>query len=537
MPDANHSPRQRNKQAIHGEIASGQVTVRTFPLEVQFSTEHRCNLRCVQCGSTIERNHGKVPLMDRRLPVRALERFGKLLPALPSFEWLSLTGSGEPLISPDLPAILALACGHECTVSFNTNGTLWTRERAEMVVDRGVDEIRFSIDGACKETYERIRVNAKWEKVLEAIATLLAVRREKQSRRPRVVFSSNFMRQNIEELPALVDLGADLGVDAVIANNTIIYEPAMQGEALVHHRALAAGITRRALQRAQVRGMTFVNNLIDLESVPAAAPEVETTAPVSMPSPPAAVRQGVPALAQVPEVAPAQAAAPSAPCPQSAESQREVVLPAEEVLPPLQGLPAELPAIVHACQRPWTGLYVENDGWVKVCCYDSPPIGNLDQQSLAEIWNGPLAQGLRRSFLEDKPPTGCVNCFIFARNQARQDVFVQEFDTGRSYVDSPGFDPAVSGNFAVLGWAIEPDGVAQVEVLIDGVSMGAVPCDQDRPDVDQAFPGNPDGPRCGFRFDLDCSRLSPGDHLLALQTHTRTGRRCSGVERQIRVVV
>lgn len=70
MPAAD-DPRRRNKTAVTAEIAARRTQVATWPFEIQFSAEHRCNLRCVQCGSTIQRNHGIVPLMDRKLPVRA----------------------------------------------------------------------------------------------------------------------------------------------------------------------------------------------------------------------------------------------------------------------------------------------------------------------------------------------------------------------------------------------------------------------------------------------------------------------------------
>jgi hypothetical protein len=142
---------------------------------------------------------------------------------------------------------------------------------------------------------------------------------------------------------------------------------------------------------------------------------------------------------------------------------------------------------------------------------------------------------MRQSFLDGKPPEGCRNCFIFAKSQARQDVFVQEVATGKSYIDSPGLDPRVSAVFPIHGWALEPDGVAEIEVVIDGASFGVVRCDQERHDVAKAYPGFPDGARCGFRFDLDTARLSAGDHELRLRVHTRGGRHCSGVERFIRV--
>ena len=132
MPDC-LSPRELNQRIVTREIIDGHVEVKSHPYEIQFSPEHRCNLRCVQCMATIERNLGTVPLMDKKLPVRALTRFKKLEPIIPYLRWLSLTGSGEPLMSPDLSAILEVAKQRtdECDLGFNTNGTLMTRGQAE----------------------------------------------------------------------------------------------------------------------------------------------------------------------------------------------------------------------------------------------------------------------------------------------------------------------------------------------------------------------------------------------------------------------
>lgn len=143
---------------------------------------------------------------------------------------------------------------------------------------------------------------------------------------------------------------------------------------------------------------------------------------------------------------------------------------------------------------------------------------------------------MRRSFLEGKPPEACVNCFIFAKYQKREDVFVQPYETGRSYVDAPGIDSKLFGVYPVQGWAIEPDGVARVELLLDGVAIGAAACEVPRPDVAKAYPGFPDGDLCGWRIDVDCARLTAGDHVMKVVVHTKTGRRCEGKERLVQVV-
>lgn len=168
------APPALNQQQIESEIDEGIVEVATVPYDVQFSSEHRCNLRCVMCWATVARNAGVVPLMDQRLPNNTLERFKKLEPYLPSFRMLSLTGSGEPLLSPALPDILTRVAPHrEVRTTFTTHGQLIDLAKARMLVASGLWAITVSADGVRKETHERIRVHSKWEKFLRAVNSLI----------------------------------------------------------------------------------------------------------------------------------------------------------------------------------------------------------------------------------------------------------------------------------------------------------------------------------------------------------------------------
>ncbi len=539
--------RHRNQETALREIAERRDRVDSYPYEIQFSGEHRCNLRCIQCGATIERNQGLVPLMDERLPQRSLERFEKLRPQIPYWQWLSLTGSGETLINPDLPGILEILVDtdHDCSVAFNTNGTLWTREKAKMIVEAGVHAIRFSMDGATKETFERIRVNAKFEKVLDGIRMLRSVRDELGATRPKIAFSCNFMRQNIEELPMLVDLAHELGAVELIANNTIIYAPEMQHEALSSFRPLVARMLRAGQQRAKEFGIKLINQLLDdteaeqyLGAEEGSAPSLEQKVAAEKPAAapaetlaPSASPTAEPA-ADAPEAPTKSDAAAASPCQTTATESESI---AELVLPPLEGIPEDMPEIVQACQRPWTGLYVENNGFVKVCCFDVKPIGNLDEQSFDEIWNGPLARELRRSFLEDRAPEGCRNCFIFASKRATKDVFVRPSGAMRCHIDAPGFDPRVLGTTTVHGWALDRAGVERVELFIDGDLHAVTAYGHSRVDVEEAFPGYPDGSACGFRYDLDTSTLSVGEHLLSVSVYNHEGEPGEGPKRAIMV--
>ncbi|KKM05129.1 hypothetical protein LCGC14_1757250, partial [marine sediment metagenome] len=77
-------------------------------------------------------------------------------------------------------------------------------------VGTGVDRIYWSLDGVTKETYEKIRVGAKFDKVVESVKKLVAAKKELNSPLPEICFRFTFFKENWEELPLLPSFLASL---------------------------------------------------------------------------------------------------------------------------------------------------------------------------------------------------------------------------------------------------------------------------------------------------------------------------------------
>jgi MoaA/NifB/PqqE/SkfB family radical SAM enzyme len=60
--------------------------------------------------------------------------------------------------------------------------------------------------------------------------------------------------------------------------------------------------------------------------------------------------------------------------------------------------------------HPFTGLATREDGAIQVCCR-SHPIGNIQCQSLEDIWNNKTMIRIREQVLTDKRPPECEPCF------------------------------------------------------------------------------------------------------------------------------
>jgi len=71
------------------------------------------------------------------------------------------------------------------------------------------------------------------------------------------------------------------------------------------------------------------------------------------------------------------------------------------------------------CYLLWHSLVVNADGQVIPCCwdyYDELPLGNVSQQTIRQIWNGPQMQELRRKILTSRRDLSpCAECTVDAR--------------------------------------------------------------------------------------------------------------------------
>jgi radical SAM protein with 4Fe4S-binding SPASM domain len=155
--------------------------VRDFPLHLDLETTNRCNLRCTFC--------------DRR-PLLTKEQIGdldfalyrKILDECQGRLWgLKLSYRGEPLLHPDLTAMVAYAKSKGVLdVYFNTNGMLLTEAASLGLMDAGLDRISVSVEGTDPVAFERQRRGAKFSRILANLDTLISWRTKKGYDRPRI---------------------------------------------------------------------------------------------------------------------------------------------------------------------------------------------------------------------------------------------------------------------------------------------------------------------------------------------------------------
>jgi len=67
------------------------------------------------------------------------------------------------------------------------------------------------------------------------------------------------------------------------------------------------------------------------------------------------------------------------------------------------------------CMHPFTGLATREDGAIQACCR-SHPVGNIQSQTLEEVWNNDTMRRIRKQVLNNEWPTECHACKLSEEN-------------------------------------------------------------------------------------------------------------------------
>ena len=184
------------------------LTAPTFPDRVYIESTNYCNLKCIMCPTglgVIQRPKG---YMDMRLYRAIVDEIGPLVGSAVLHSW------GEPLMHPELFEMIRLGKQAGIRMETSTNITILNAERARAVLDAGLDVLYLALDGATKETYERVRVNANWEKSLRNIEGFLELK-QKMGAPTTVIMQIIAMNETRGDVEAFVERWRRPEVDQV----------------------------------------------------------------------------------------------------------------------------------------------------------------------------------------------------------------------------------------------------------------------------------------------------------------------------------
>lgn len=361
-----------------------QCLIDAEPEAHQFVTENRAQLRHLAMSPSGRRLQSEVAMLPERVPwgpvfvnieittfcnlncrycartdlrpsekMMSKEMFENLLDRLPSAYRVTLVGLGEPLLHPQLSELIALAKARGRRVGMVTNAQLLSSQCSAEILAAGLDSIAFSLDTVDTHLLSEIRAGSDLA-IIEANIYDFCAQADKLTRPVSKAVFSAVSAASLDGLENLIVRVASLGVQVLMLSD-----------------------------------LNFLNNQKDsLSSNVDAEQERQIRRIIAR-----GFSQGLPVLGV-----------------RALEDFGLAQGYKDALLLPVQQLYRRSEQHRH-CFSPWQTLSINVDGEICLCdCQSERSLGNLQQQSLASLWNGSAMREQRRRMLGEQPSNECLIC-------------------------------------------------------------------------------------------------------------------------------
>lgn len=173
-----------------------------YPYKIEVEITSICNKKCILCEHT-HWNEIEWSL--------TLKDFKYIVDQFPKLRWINMTGEGSSFLNKDYMEMIKYVRGKDISVNFVDEFEFINEKRAHELIELGVNSIWISMDGATKETYEKIKVGCDFDKVLKNIKSFLRIKKEIHSPLPMLGFRYIVTTLNVHEMPQFIELIASLG--------------------------------------------------------------------------------------------------------------------------------------------------------------------------------------------------------------------------------------------------------------------------------------------------------------------------------------
>jgi radical SAM protein with 4Fe4S-binding SPASM domain len=261
---------------------------------------------------------------------------------------------GEQLCFKRWNESLELLGNYRFTPWLITNGHLLTPDRIRKLVENEFT-IDISIDAASEEKYSRIR-GASLKKLIGNVRALSRERERQNKMKCKIAFSFTAFRDNISELPDLLNLAAEIGVNQITAIHFMPTTEEQRYQSLFYHQTTANEVFSKAKQLSERLGIRLL------------LPSLYTVKELS-------------SNGEVPKIS-------------------------------VEGNASSGRKGKTQCFHPWTSVSISERGEVYPCCQSNTLMGSFENSTFREIWNNRRYQKLRKTVNSANPPKYCRDCAL-----------------------------------------------------------------------------------------------------------------------------
>jgi len=179
-----------------------------YPTYFEIEVTTKCNLKCIMC----EHTYWKEPNRDM-----SFEQFKMIVDQFPRLKWIGMTGIGESFLNKDFVKMLEYVKKKGVYVEIFDNFYYLNEDLCRKIVELEIESVLPSIDGATKETYEKIRVGSNFDRVTENLRTLFRIKKEMKKEYPFVCFHYIVNKLNYHEMIKFLEYVHDLAQGDYIA--------------------------------------------------------------------------------------------------------------------------------------------------------------------------------------------------------------------------------------------------------------------------------------------------------------------------------
>lgn len=191
----------------------------SMPKMMEFEISNLCNLECEMCNgyfsSLIRKNRENLPPLENPYDESFVKQLEPFIPYLSEAKFLG----GEPFLVKTYYQIwdLLIQLNPDVQISITTNGTI-LNNRVMDALEKLKVNIIISVDSLERENYERIRINARFDRVMDHYQYFRDYVKRKHT---SLTFAVCPMQQNWKEMPLFLEFCNERGV--YLFFNTVTY--------------------------------------------------------------------------------------------------------------------------------------------------------------------------------------------------------------------------------------------------------------------------------------------------------------------------